>query len=80
MLYTLFDKMKYLGKDNVHIHEGVNIKLVFWYFENFNHPFLVYVLISVVVILLFLLNKENAGYVLVNYLKCTGLDSKHHGG
>lgn len=29
MLYTLFDKMKYLGKDNVHIHEGVNIKLVF---------------------------------------------------
>lgn len=32
------------------------------------HPFLIYVLISVIVILLFLLNKENAGYVLVNYL------------
>lgn len=39
-------------------YKSRSIKLVIWYFENFNHPLLIYMLISVIAFLLFLLKEK----------------------
>lgn len=61
-------------------YKSRSIKLVIWYFEKFNHPLLIYMLISVIAILLFLLKEQKTVHALVNYLTCSEMVSEYHGG